>query len=268
MGETVNSNEDATDAKLDDGGQPAPMKTWERWVAGIIGLATSGAGIAAVFISDNQAGTAALFVIAVAFLLIGVQGTPLKRFASGDHSAEFDRRAARNKLEEAIEAKKDGDQETAEVLVDDAVRIDPSVENLPVVQAVRYERRVADALRRVFGRTHNFELIAAETWPAHAVAQMNRSVLRPDFVLSTDGNQINVEVKYLQGALTMSHIRQLMDMAVGTGTPTLLITNAPLSNAAMQFNGANQNTPLEVVQWSGGNDDDLLERAALRLLHR
>ncbi|WP_257013680.1 hypothetical protein [Rhodococcus sp. ACPA4] len=89
----------------------------------------------------------------------------------------------------------------------------------------------------------------------------------PDFVLSADGNQINVEVKHLQGTLTVPYVRELMTMAAGTGTPTLLVTNAPLSNCkAAQRSGSGP--PIEVVQWSGGNDDDLLERAALRLLRR
>lgn len=249
--------EGAVGEKSENDGRPSPMNPWERWTAGIIGLSAGGVGIAAVFFSDNQAGTAALFVVAGAFLLIGVQGTPLKRFGSGDNNAEFAAREANNKLERAKEAKKDGDQESAENLVDDAVRIDPSVENLPVVQEVRYERRVADAVRRIFGHTPGFELATEPRVRRY----------RPDFILTSNGHHINVEVTHRQRELGVTVLQSFEHMARTTGRPTLLITNAPLSDAVMQLNGRAEDTPVEVVQWTGANDDDLLERAALRLLH-
>ncbi|WP_330766950.1 hypothetical protein [Rhodococcus sp. M8-35] len=247
--------EESDSTNKDDDGHPSPMDTWERWTAGVIGLVAGGAGGAAVFLSDNQAGTAALFIVAAAFLLIGVQGTPLRRFGSGEHSAEFERfRKARTKLQDAKEAKRAGDQEIAEILVDDAVRIDPSVENLPVVQEVRYERRAADALRRASSRIPELNLTTAQVRDGAA-----------DFVLLVNGHYIDVVVKHRRGELGVPVFQSYEQEARRTGRPTLVITNAPLSDAVMQLNGRDEDTPVEVVQWSGGNDDDLLTRAILRL---
>ncbi|MFF0818378.1 hypothetical protein ACFYVR_25010 [Rhodococcus sp. NPDC003318] len=134
--------------------EPSPMSPWERWTAGAIGLAATGAGTTAVFVSDNQAGTAALFVVAVAFLLIGVQGTPLTRFASGDHSADFAARRTRRKIsreviKDAVEAEKSGDSTTADSLVEVAKSIDPSVGTLPIIREREYARRLETALHRL-----------------------------------------------------------------------------------------------------------------------
>lgn len=268
MSTTAEPDEDSTAKMPNEIGQPTPMNTWERGAAGAIGLAASGAGTTAVFISDNQAGTAALFVVAVAFLLICVQGTPLRRFASGDHSAEFERRhQARTKVEEAIEAKKDGDQESAETLVEDAIRIDPSVESNPVVQAIRYERRVAEALDRVFGYMSNFSLADGEDDPDGFVPVASRRY-RPDFILSANGERINVEVKHLPKPIRVTQLRHLMAVAQRTRTPMLLIMNFPLPKNLAEILRADQGPGFEAVHWTGGNDDDLLQRAVSRLLDR
>src|SRR2546423_8221089 len=56
-------------------GPGEPLRKWERAVAMLIGTVLAGLAIWALFTSSNQAGTAALLLVAAAFLLIGVQGT-------------------------------------------------------------------------------------------------------------------------------------------------------------------------------------------------
>jgi len=59
----------------------------ERQVAVAIGAVAGGTGIFAVFASSNQAGTVVLLLIALVFLLVGVEGTPLlwHAFRPGAH---------------------------------------------------------------------------------------------------------------------------------------------------------------------------------------
>jgi hypothetical protein len=171
-----------------DPDQPAPLTYTERTAAVIVGVAASGTGTTAVFVTDNQAGTAALFVVAVAFLLIGIQGTPLTRFASGDNSADFARRQnaqkAKDVLKDAKKAEEQGDSATADNLFEVATILDPAVENLPEVQAFRYEQRVGEAITRLFGHTNQFRLMTGERYRS------------PDFRLVTDGQELNIEALY------------------------------------------------------------------------
>ncbi|MGH3301107.1 MAG: murein biosynthesis integral membrane protein MurJ [Streptosporangiaceae bacterium] len=72
------------DGREADEGQPSvPLLTRrERQVAFGIGVIAGGAGGYAVFASSNQAGTVLLLLIALVFLLVGVEGTPLLRLAA------------------------------------------------------------------------------------------------------------------------------------------------------------------------------------------
>lgn len=56
-----------------------PLPTWARGLALGLGAAAGVAGGYAVFASENQAGTAALLLIAGLFVLLGLQGTPMRR---------------------------------------------------------------------------------------------------------------------------------------------------------------------------------------------
>lgn len=224
-----------------------------------VGVIASGTGAAAVFISDNQAGTAALFVVAVAFLLIGIQGTPLTRFASGDHSAEFaaKHRVSRKAIEDAIQAEQAGNSAAAENLVEFAATLDPSVENLPVVRALRYEQRVGEALVRLFGESGGF---SSSTENPSGSADTEA-----DFQLNINGSHIAVDVKFRTQKLGSRDLRNIQNMAARPNWATLVVTNVPLSSEVIEFNSQNDIYPVEIVSWTGSNDDNLLARAAGRL---
>ncbi|MFF2026973.1 hypothetical protein [Rhodococcus koreensis] len=110
------------------------------------------------------------------------------------------------------------------------------------------------ALTRLSGRTQKFSLTADAEKDSAA-----------DFLLVTEGRHVGVEVKYQRRPLGSRDLERIERQAELTGRPTLVVTNAPLSSGAMMFNSKDRAVPLEIVQWSGGNDDDLLTRAVLRL---
>ncbi|WP_067535812.1 hypothetical protein [Nocardia crassostreae] len=85
----------------------APLTHRERAVALTLGMASGTTGVVAVFVSGNQAGTAALFLISIVLLLMGIQGTPLTRVGSGVHSAEFARRRWARALLEVADREED-----------------------------------------------------------------------------------------------------------------------------------------------------------------
>ncbi|MFC9997219.1 hypothetical protein [Nocardia sp. NPDC127526] len=85
----------------------APLTRHERAVALMLGIAAGTTGVVAVFVSANQAGTAALFLISTVLLLMGIQGTPLTRVGSGVHSAEFARRRWARALLEVADREQD-----------------------------------------------------------------------------------------------------------------------------------------------------------------
>ncbi|GAB4588081.1 hypothetical protein [Nocardia sp. IFM 10818] len=85
----------------------APLTRRERIVALMLGTTSGTTGIVAVFVSGNQAGTAALFLISTVLLLMGIQGTPLTRVGSGVHSAEFARRRWARALLEVADREQD-----------------------------------------------------------------------------------------------------------------------------------------------------------------
>jgi len=102
----------------------------------------------ALFTSSNQAGTAALLLVAAAFLLIGVQGTALIRFGSGSASVELDRRvaAAVQRADEVAEQ----DPRLALGILEGAAIIEPRVGPAAgAFRAMSYESAVRRALERV-----------------------------------------------------------------------------------------------------------------------
>ena len=79
-----------------DGARPVrlgPLKKWERPAAGAAGSVLAGAGVAAVFVSDNQAGSATLIVVGGLFLLYLAWNT--FRARPGEAAVVEDRRGLR-----------------------------------------------------------------------------------------------------------------------------------------------------------------------------
>jgi hypothetical protein len=225
------------------------MKRWERWVALVLGLLLTGVGGWAVFKSSNQAGSAVLLLMGAAFLLIGVQGTPLIKIGGSTANLELERR--RRRAETAIEqAEKEPNPQVAQGMLEAAAIMDPQLVMSPQTQARLYEDRVGAALRTTF---ENVESKA----PYDGY----------DFAIKTPMGQTAVEVKYRQSKLfRASDVKNVVRRHKGTIGKMVIVTNAPLSEEVRAINstGTCDDVPVEVVTWNDATHDDLLHRAILR----
>jgi hypothetical protein len=225
------------------------MKRWERWIALVLGLLLAGAGIWAVFKSSNQAGSAVLLLMGAAFLLIGVQGTPLIKIGGSTANLELERRRRRGK--KAIEqAANEPNPQVAQGMLEAAAIMDPQLVMSPQTQARLYEERVSAALRNIF------ENVEREASPD-----------RFDFVVQTPMGQTAVEVKYRQSRLfRASDVANVVRRHKGEIGKMVIVTNAPLSEEVRIINsdGTYDGVLVEVVTWNDTTHDDLLHRAILR----
>lgn len=243
------------DSPPDAGSQPGrPLRPWERAVAIIIGAAFAGVAIFALFNSANQAGTAALLLVAAAFLLIGVQGTALVRFGSGTTSVELDRRAAAavQRADEVAEQ----DPQLAMGILEGAAIIEPRVgPAASAFRAISYENAVRQALERVGPEAAT--VTAAE-------APIDLAVLAPS-------GKVLVAVVYRH-----SRSLQQLDLAPLVGSRQLeeavgglAVTNQSLSSSVGNYiaEAAKRGVKIEAATWDGPENDHELGQALSRLLN-
>lgn len=119
----------------------------ERWLAGLVGFMLQSAGTVTVFVTDNQAGSAALVLVGTLLMIIGLQGTPVLRA-----SKEFIELQQRRKLSNQVEELRDeGDADAARLVAEKAADASPRLRRDPVVDALvaeLYERSVSHAVYR------------------------------------------------------------------------------------------------------------------------
>jgi hypothetical protein len=233
-----------------------PLAPWARVVALVLGCAGGVAGGIAVFVSANQAGTGALLVIAGVLVLLGLQGTPMRRLSSGDHSvelAQLRRRAVR-----VIEQARQEDPPEVAVAVADAITsIDPSLGGIHDA-AQAYERAVLEALAR----------IRMKLDPGHKRGKGSRGV---DARVITPSGSVNLDIKYRsRGPMGLREVLARMARAESGGLEggSILVTNAPLSDEVREYNESRppEDLPVEIVTWNDERDDGLLTRAIARNL--
>ena len=68
---------------------PVKVQTWARWLAGLLGAAGLGAGGAAVFLTQAEAGPVALIAAGALFLLLALGGVMPTRVKIGESEAEW-----------------------------------------------------------------------------------------------------------------------------------------------------------------------------------
>jgi hypothetical protein len=241
-----------SETHLDDESEDLPelMKPWERLIASLVGVIAGGAGGYAVFSTPNQAGTAVLLVIAAAFLLIGVQGTPLIKLGSGANNLELERRRRRVELV-AEEAREEGNPDLARGIVEGAVLADPKVAPSPQALAMIYEDQVRRSLIRAGARVQRLE---------------NHGTVI-DMVAETETGQAGIVVKYRHRPLTLNDVYRASGAWKSHGAGgLLLISSAPLSAEVQAFNATSEDSPpVEVITWNDERDDGLLIRALGRV---
>jgi hypothetical protein len=232
-----------------------PLRRWERIGALAIGLISAAVAGSALFLTDNQAGTAAFTVVAAAFLLIGVQGTALVRMSSGSGTLELERRQrvadAVNRAQELAET----EPEVARGIMEGLALVEPSVGPAAgAFQALSYEQ----AVRRALQRARSGTVAISEAAPP------------ADFRLEEPTGTIVVSVSYRR-----SQNLQINDLAPLVGSKDLedaigglVVTNRPLMASVGEYvaTASRHGLAIEVVTWNGAEDDVALSAALNRLV--
>ncbi|WP_431900074.1 hypothetical protein, partial [Micromonospora chalcea] len=242
----------ASDRNDEDKAPSDVLSTSSRLVAATFGLAGTGVGAWAVFSSNNQAGTAILLLIGAVLLLVGVQGTPLRRFGHGDSSIELaavKRRAARV-LERTAQ------DQPPEVAAAVAAAVETITPELSLSPWLVYEAAVIKAIQQT----------GASIDHRHRPGPDDKGV---DARVHVGAGKVNVQIAYRRrGSLGARDIEYAALQALGSGFDGgfLLITNAPLSEDAREFNAALSPAGggMEAITWNDSRDDDLLKRALAR----
>jgi hypothetical protein len=218
----------------------------------VIGTILAGLAIWALFTSSNQAGTAALLLVAAAFLLIGVQGTALVRFGSGSASVELDRRVA-TAVQRAGEVAEQ-DPRLALGILEGAAIIEPRVGPAAgAFRAMSYESAVRRALERV-------KPDAATVTVAPSPADLA--------VISPTGSVL-VSIVYRQ-----SRSIQQLDLAplvaskqLEEAVGGLFVANQTMTPSVIGYiaTAASQGTVIEAATWKDPEDDRGLGEALNRL---
>ena len=208
----------------------------------VIGTVLAGLAILALFTSSNQAGTAALLLVAAAFLLIGIQGTALVRFGSGSASIELDRRvaAAVQRADEVAEQ----DPRLALGILEGAAIIEPRVGPAAgAFRAISYESAVRRALERV--KPDSTTVTVA---PAPA-----------DLAVISPAGSVLVSIVYRQSRsiqqvdlAPLVASRQLEEAMGG-----LFVANQVITSSVVEYvaTAARQGTFIEAVTWKDPEDD-------------
>ncbi len=239
----------------EDGSEPSegdgePLSRWGRLAAGVAGLALSGAGTAAVFVTQNQAGSVVLVLGGIVFLLMLISGNPLLSLGHGDTQMLFATRR-RRVIQEAEEAPPREARSALEALS----TIDPRVSrDAAFIQtsARVYERLVYSELIRLF--------------PDISVREEKLDASGFDLIVATsDRRMVSVELRESTSPVSAQTIRQLLGLAAVSVTGALLVSNQRLTRAAdellrrAQEGGSNA----FFVQWRDENDSDALKDAVI-----
>lgn len=245
------------ESAAEDGRQPSeelvdPLEMWARVISMILGAGAAAAGAWAVFVSDNQAGTAVLLAVAIVLLLLGLQGTALRSFGGGDYRIELERR--RWRAQRAVDLAADQPPEVEAAIVDAVNMIEPSViAGRP--PAARYEQSVRAAVERA----------GASIDTTHRDGPGDLGV---DIRAGLASGIVNIQAKYRsRGPIGLADVSRLERAfrAGGLDGGFLVVTNAALSDEVRQHNAADGG--VEVITWNDDRDDDLLLRALARNAH-
>ncbi|WP_143458877.1 hypothetical protein [Leifsonia sp. ALI-44-B] len=130
----------------------AQLSITERVLAAVTAAILLSAGVIAVFLTENEIGVAALFLIGAALAMLALTGQTLRRIKIGENETEFYAKVGRNAVATAeSETATPTERETAREIVE---RASDSAADLPsrvvdITLARTYERTTFAALKRV-----------------------------------------------------------------------------------------------------------------------
>jgi hypothetical protein len=249
------------DDNAEDDFDPVLLNKVERSGAAILGLLATLAGTWAVFTTENQAGSAALILIGAAFCLMGVQGTPLIRFGSGDNSLVLERRRKRQRVQMVLRSAESTQE--LEAIVEGVSILDPRLVRSPSWQSSIYETRVTLAIKSLGALVSRLD---TDTVGADLSVQWNPEGSEGGQLSPTRSRRsVDVVLKHLSEGqrLRLSQVPR-REFARGEFMIGLvLVTNAPLSATIEEYLSDTEDRGVEVVVWNG-DDDNAALAAALR----
>lgn len=229
----------------------------ERLFAGAAGLTFSVLGSVAVFATTKEIGTAAMLLLAAAFLLIAIQGTPVTR-ASREG---FDFRSTEKDVEdsrEVIEETKGPEQ--AFFFVEGAATANPNIRNRESIThglAASYESWVLGELAQIVDEL-SYKLLR-EPPISHS---------RADAIVVKDGEVVAaVEVKYRpDGYIAKRNV--LRNIQGSEGPITLIVSNVPFSQEAKALASlmSSGNRRIRLIKWAPDDGKEELRAAVVRAL--
>jgi hypothetical protein len=233
-----------------------PLAPWARTLSLVFGVGATGFGGYAVLASDNQAGTAFILLTGAVLLLMGLQGTPLRRLGSGEHSLELAAiRRERRALSIVAEVTREQPPEIAAAVIEVVDAIDSPIAMGAANRGSMYEVEVEKAIVRIGARSE------ASFVPIFGDPGFDLSVQLPS-------GRVNIDVRYRsRGSLTTYDVmyanEKIPPDAVGG---YLLVTNAPISPQLRRYNSKSspESNLFEIIQWASPADDDVLHRALVR----
>lgn len=237
------------------GDDPQPLSSWSRIVAGLVGVILCGAGTAAVFVTENQAGCVALVLVGSVFALLAIAGNPLHSLGHGDTQMRF---AVQKRRDQALERISEAPPAEAQRALDILQTVDPPAAR---ESSFRYESmRAYDGLIRQ-RLLHLFadSAIQSAQHDGHAV---DFYMYRPaDIVVGVDVRFRPSANHGSKNSITTRVIHEIVGRSVGSVVPTLLVSNQPITSeaatalASARTSGAN----LAFAQWRDERDDEELK---------
>ncbi|MFJ7491167.1 hypothetical protein ACIQZB_07890 [Streptomyces sp. NPDC097727] len=145
------SQDDVSPREEPTGEAGPPLKTSERWIAGLVGFVMIGAGTAAVFLREVEAGPTALITLGALLTVIAISGVSIKRARIGDSEILLHNRQAAA-LEIANTPAEDLDSALSVLAA-----YDPGAVTDPAIQmalAAAYDSAMKSKLREAFGNRY------------------------------------------------------------------------------------------------------------------
>ena len=218
----------------------------------LLGSLAMGGGAAAVYISKNTLGTAALLTIGAVFCFVGFTGIPIVRVAVGNVAVDLAQIAQR-----AMDSPNpDVKLEMATIVLDSALPESNSIRRQAEVvnESLGYEAQVFAAFARVGGSVK---------------VQVREGDLRIDAVVRSQDKRIGVEVKFATHAGSVG-IRQAITQAMfllsgqfGRDLDGIIVVVNQTSTEVESPSYTHDR--LRVVLWTSPKDDAKLKNALFEL---
>lgn len=226
--------------------QPVPLAGWARFLSGLLAVAAGGAGGAAVFLTDNGAGAAALLGVAALFGVLAVTGRGVQRITVGGGDLSDDQFGWERLLDAVDELPLDQRQRVA-VRVDSSAA-DSEAPSTAWARAVRYEAAVGDALHHLAATRSG---LAVEVMPGGLPAGLDFVVHGP----RTVGVLVHRSIGGLPEERLCAQGRRALESGAPPGAMVLIVTDAPLPAA---FPGRLP-PGVRATSWRAGDPDRLAE---------